>query len=343
MDTKKRKVYQHIFYINKKKAIRFLRQITKLLLIYGMSCLFLMSCTALQEAQLKRQKRMEEKREKFVTLAPSKSETEIDDKGEKAESDHYTLNFSADMKSHDEFDEPLERSEFLASQLGYMESLYEELYDRFGFEPEYKIHVTIHKEYKENRRADTVKEYSHSNQGKFLKSIKMNFPLSMYEDPGTRAHELTHAFTTAYFLPTWFDEGIAVMIQTEYAKNRSHPKFEGLKKNIKHNMDGVNSLEDWESGGNPRLTEWRYRYAYTIIAELQKRYGKDFYIKAFRLMEADQLHNKLPSRMSTSFLIYYLNQAAGTDLVPFFKSLHFNVRKLTKAEILQYITEDTNR
>jgi hypothetical protein len=56
-------------------------------------------------------------------------------------------------------------------------------------------------------------------------------------------------------------------------------------------------------------------------------------------MEADQLHNKLPSKMSTSFLIYYLNQAAGTDLVPFFESLYFNVRRLTKADILQNIKQ----
>ena len=176
-----------------------------------------------------------------------------------------------------------------------------------------------------------------SNQGKTLRRVSVNFPLSMYQDPGVRAHELTHAFTAPYFLPLWFDEGIAVSIQSEFANSGSHPKFDSLQTNLKRNLNGVNSLEDWEIGGSPELTHWRYRYAYTIISELEKLHGKDFYIKTFQLMDADQLHNKLPNRMSNSFLIYYLSIAAGTDLVPFFKDLAFNLRKLSKAEILQHI------
>ena len=117
------------------------------------------------------------------------------------------------------------------------------------------------------------------------------------------------------------NEGIAVSIQSEFAKSASHPKFDSLQTNLKRNLNGVNSLEDWEKGGSPELTHWRYRYAYTIISELEKLHGKDFYIKTFQLMDADQLHNKLPNRMSNSFLIYYLSIAAGTDLVPFFKGL----------------------
>ena len=329
--------------VNGVKTYTFLRHIIKLPLILIVGCLFFSSCTALQEAQQRREMRMAEKREKFATLPPSKGETEIDKAGNKAESEHYILKFDDKMKSHEDFGEPEKRSEYLKSSLSYMESLYQELHDRFGFEPEYKIHVTIYKNYRENRRADTEKQYLHSNAGKTLKDVKMHFPYSMYQDPGVRAHELTHAFASPYFLPLWFDEGIAVMIQSEFAKRGHHPKFDSLQKNLKRNLDGVNSLEDWETGGSPELTQWRYSYAYTIIAELQKRYGEEFFIKVFQLMEADQLHNKLPSRMSTSFLIYYLNQATGADLVPFFQGLHFNVRRLTKAEILQYISQSNNR
>ena len=324
------------------RTFHFFFNLTKLLLIPVMCCFFFISCAALQEAQEIRRKRMEEKREKFPTLPASKSDTEIDTEGEKAESDNYTFTLAADMKTHEDFVEPEKRKLFLRSSLPYMESLYQELHERFGFEPEYKIHVTIHKNYMQNMRADTQKEYTISNEGKSLKSIKMNFPLSMYEDPGTRAHELTHAFTSAYFLPVWFDEGIAVMIQTEFARRGTHPKFDTLHKDIKRNLDGINSLEDWETAGTPELTHWRYSYAYTIIAELQKLYGEEFYIKAFQLMDADQLYNKLPSRMSTSFLVYYLSEAAGADLVPFFKRIHFNVRKLTKEYILQSLGRTNN-
>lgn len=324
------------------KTVRFLRYIATPLLIL-IVCLSFSSCAALQEAQQRREKRMAEKREKYVTLEPSRGETEIDKDKIKAEGEHYILTFDDMMKSHEDFGEPEKRSEYLRSSLSYMESLYKELHDRFGFEPEYKIHVTIYQNYKGNRRADTEKQYMHSNEGKTLKSLKMHFPYSMYQDPGVRAHELTHAFTSPYFLPLWFDEGIAVMIQAEFAKRGHHPKFDSLQKNLKRNLDGVNSLEGWEAGGSPELTHWRYSYAYTVIAELKKRYGEELFIQVFRLMEADQLHNKLPSRMSTSFLIYYLNQAAGADLVPFFQSLHFNVRRLTKAEILQHISQGSNR
>ena len=323
------------------RIVDFLDNNIRLFSILIVSCIFFSSCAgfqeALQEAQEVREKRLAAKREQYATLPAAKGETKVDDEAEKAESDNYTLMLADDLKGNEDFDDPAERKAFLENELPYMESLYIELHDRFGFQPEYKIGVTIYQNYQNNRQADTHKQYVQSNTGKTLKSIKINFPLSMYKDPGVRAHELTHAFTSAYFLPVWFDEGIAVLIQTEFAQRRSHPKFDSLQKDLRRNLDGINSLEDWETGGSPELILWRYRYAHTVIAELQKLHGKDFYIKAFQLMDADQLYNKLSGRMPTSFLVYYLSQAAGADLVPFFKNLHFNVRKITKEEILQNI------
>ena len=103
-------------------------------------------------------------------------------------------------------------------------------------------------------------------------------------------------------------------------------------------INGVNELENWvgHTESSP-LTQWRYRYAYTLVAELWKRYGNDFYIKVFELMEADGLHQQLESLMPTSILVYYFSQAAGEDLVPFFRQLHFNVRPLTKEDIVKQI------
>ena len=54
-------------------------------------------------------------------------------------------------------------------------------------------------------------------------------------------------------------------------------------------------------------------------------------------MDEDLLYKKLYGNMSTSFVVYYFSQAAGEDLVPFFKNLKFDVRKLEKADILQQI------
>ncbi|MCE2401755.1 hypothetical protein J4G08_12830 [Candidatus Poribacteria bacterium] len=331
------------------RTIRFFRQITKLPLILIVGCLIFNGCAALEEAQQLREAREKEKRNKeYLMLAPSKGEIKIAEDAQKAESTHYTITFGPDLKEHEDFDENSERGQFLESALGYMESLYNEMNTIFGFQPEHKIHVTLHDVYNESRNlATTTTQYRYESKGntslKYVTGIKMDFPLAMYKKPDVRAHELTHAFTNIYFLPTWFNEGIAVLMQTEWAKGGSHPKFDNLETNVKRNLDGVNDLEDWEfHGGSSRLLQWRYSYAYTIVSELRKRFGPDYYIKVFQLMEADQLHSKLPSKMSTSFLIYYLNQAAETDLIPFFESLHFKVRRLTKEDILQNIRQ-TNR
>ncbi len=302
------------------------------------------SCTALQEASQRRQERLAEKnKDRYLLLTPDKGDIQSGKGAIKSESAHYTLTFSDDLQADKDFDEETERNEFAQSALGYMESLYQQMYKIYGFQPEHKIHVTLHKVYQGvTTVATTTTQYRHERRGdeslKVVTGIGMDFPLAMYKQPGVRVHELTHAFTNIYFLPTWFNEGIAVMMQTEWAKDKGHPKFMSLENNIKRNLDGVNDLEDWGSHGSvSNLTQWRYSYAYTIVAELHKRFGNDFYLKVFRLMEADQLHNKLPSKMSTSFLIYYLSQAAGTDLVPFFNRLHFNARKLTKQDILRHI------
>ena len=308
-------------------------------------------CAALEEAQRRRNKRILEERDATsLMLRPSNATIEVRPDALFGESDHYTLKFSDDLQALEGFDEVEERDIFTRSALGYMESLYESMNRLFGFQPKHKIHVTLHHLYRgTNLAAVTRTDYrSGTLDGryvKFINGIQMDFPLRMYEKHGVRAHELTHAFTNIYFLPVWFSEGIAVLIQTEYAKGGTHPKFDSLEgEYLRVDLDGVNQLESW--GGhteNSPLTQWRYRYAYTLVAELWKRYGNDFYIRVFRLMEADGLHQKLVGTMKTSFLAYYFSEAAGEDLVPFFKKLHFKVRKLTKEDILNQIEANSVR
>ncbi len=340
------KVRRGILDIRSVKTLPFFSVITALFLVLIASCFLFNGCTALKEAQQEREARLKKKKDaRHLMMEPSKSEPTVAADAQKAESEHYTLAFADDLKGHEKFDELRERRDFALSALGYMESVYDEMNAVFGFQPEHKIHVTLHAVYNGTTRvASTTTQYNYESVGnttlKVVTGIKMDYPLAMYEKPGVRVHELTHAFTNIYFLPTWFNEGIAVLMQTEWAKGGLHPKFDSLQRNLKRNMAGENDLEDWAShGGDPKLTDWRYRYAYTIVSELRKRYGADFYIKVFRLMEADQLHNKLPSKMPTIFLVYYLSQAAGVDLVPFFTELAFNVHKLTKEEILQNINQ----
>ena len=303
-------------------------------------------CAALKEARQQREKRLlEERNASSLMLKPS--DAKIDDIIGDAlfgESDHYTLKFAEDLHKHPAFDEVPEREEFILSALGYMESLYDAMHEHFGFHPKHKIHVTLHDTLRGNRlNAFTTTQYRRGMQdGQYIKSIegiKMDFPMQMYEKQGVRAHELTHAFTNIYYIPVWFSEGIAVLIQTEYAKGGLHPKYDSLKVDVRIDINGKNELENW--GGHTEstpLTQWRYRYAYTLVAELWERYGPDFYIKVFELMEADGLHRQLEDLMPTSILVYYFSEAAGEDLVPFFRNLYFNdIRQLTKADIIKYV------
>ena len=306
--------------------------------------------TALEEAQQRREKRILEERDATsLMLRPSTATIQIRPDALFGESDHYTLKFAEDLRVLEGFDGVEERELFARSALGYMESLYEAMNRLFGFQPEHKIHVTLHHLYRgSNLSAVTRTDYRSGvldgRYVKFINSIQMDFPIRMYEKHGVRVHELTHAFTNIYFLPVWFSEGIAVLIQTEYAKGGTHPKFDSLEGDLRVDLDGVNQLESWtgHTENNP-LTHWRYRYAYTLVAELWKRYGKDFYIRVFRLMERDGLHQKLEGTMRTSFLVHYFSEAAGEDLVPFFRKLHFKVRKLTKEDILNQIETNSPR
>lgn len=316
--------------------------------------LVLNGCTTLQEAQQRREKRILEARDaNSLMLKPSAATIRIAENappGERyGESDHYTLTFAEDLQSHNDFDEVEERTVFARSALGYMESLYEAMNELFGFQPKHKIHVTLHHVFQGTTLAavtstDYRAGYLNGQYVKFVNGIEMDFPVAMYEKHGVRAHELTHAFTNIYFLPTWFSEGIAVLIQTEYAKGGSHPKFDSLKESLRVDLDGDNQLENWQSHlESGPMTHWRYRYAYTLVSKLREKYSNALYIKLFQLMEADGLHQRLEGKMPTSFLVYYLSQAAGENLVPFFEELQFKVRNLTKTDILQAIAAQSGR
>jgi len=306
-------------------------------------------CAALEEARQRREKRLLEERN-ANSLMLKRPKSEITDANIKlpdalsGESDHYTIKFAEDLLQLPAFDEADERREFAKSALTYMESLYDAMREHFGFHPEHKIHVTLHDTFRGSRLgAITTTQYRRGmldgRYVKYIEGISMDFPMQMYEKHGVRAHELTHAFTNIYYIPVWFSEGIAVLIQTEYMPGGGlHPKLDSLKADARVDIDGVNELENW--GGhteNSPLTQWRYRYAYTLVAELWEQYGADFYIKVFELMEADGLHQQLEDLMPTSILVYYFSQAAGEDLVPFFQKLYFKVQHLTKADIIQYV------
>lgn len=323
-----------------------------LIIILTIGCLYA-GCTVLNEAQQRREERLSKNQHKdLYLLKASKANIEIDAEAFQGESDHYSLKFSEDLYDHDKFNEVSERKEYALSALSYMESLYDAMYDMFGFKPEHKIHVNLHLVYRGTTRIATATTQAKHIvvNGQILKmvsAIQLDFPINMYASPGTRIHELTHAFTNIYFLPVWFSEGIAVLMQAEYGRDRSISKFDSLDRYLRLDNDtGFNRLETWRGHtdiGDAELTFWRYRYAYTVVSELRKRYGHDFYIKVFALMQKDRLHERLLGRIPTSFVVHYFSQAAGEDLVPFFKELQFDVEKWEKSDILKQIEQSKAR
>ena len=302
-------------------------------------------CAALEEAQRRKQERTKrQQQERYVTFERPTTEIQTSSDGLTLESEHYTFTFAEDLLKHKDFDEADERQSVGKGALLFMESLYSYVHDIFGFEPNHQLKVNLRQTHHGSThlattatRSKTV--YQNGEWLKIIEEIEMDFPIAMFNQRDVRAHELTHAFTNIYLLPTWFAEGIAVLVQVEYARGKSHRRLD-LQEDLKTNLDGDNAVQNWKGHlSADQLTQWRYSYSYSIVAELKKRFGEDFYPTVFRLIEEDQLHQRLPGEMTTSFLVYYLSEAAGQDLVPFFKELKFNVRRLTKSEIVSIIMQ----
>ena len=327
--------------INLSQFNKYSPPISILLLISFLSA----GCAALEEAQQRKQERTrQQQQERYVTFERPTTEVQTSPDGLMLQSEHYIFTFAEDLLTHKDYDEPEERKNMGKGALLFMESLYNYVHDIFGFEPHHQLKVNLRQTHHGSTHLATTSTrtqtiYRNGEWLKVVEGIEMDFPVGMFNQRDVRAHELTHAFTNIYLLPTWFAEGIAVLVQVEYARGTSIRRLD-LHEDLKTDLDGRNAVQYWEGHlSRDQLTEWRYGYSYSVVTELKKRYGEDFYPTVFRLIEEDQLHQKLPGEMTTSFLAYYLSQAAGEDLVPFFEELQFDIRRITKSEIMSAIMQ----
>ena len=291
-------------------------------------------CAALEEARLRRQERIKQQQSKrYLTFARPDGQISVSPDGLEIGSVHYTLTFHENLLKNAAFDEAKERQEFGRGALVYMESLYTFIQELFGIDPPVqRIGIVLYEKYQGTTRvAITETNYSVIPRGNAVSRtvgrITMHFPIAMFDQRDVRAHELTHAFTTVYYFPIWFTEGIAVFVQNVYAKGAGHLRID-LQEGMKLDTNNVNAIQTWKGHGSDDA-QWGYSYSYSIAKTLYDRFGEDFYPELFRVIKQDELHRKLPRQMDSSLLIYYLSQAAGEDLVPFFQELNFNVRQLT--------------
>ena len=293
-------------------------------------------CAALEEARQRRQEKIKQQQSRrYLTFARPDAQISVSPDELEIGSYHYTLTFHEDLLKNAAFDEVKEREEFGRGALVYMESLYTFIQELFDIDPPVRrIGIVLYEKYRGTTRlAITETNYNMMPRGnealRTVGKITMHFPMAMFDRRDVRAHELTHAFTTVYYFPIWFTEGIAVFVQNEYAKGAGHLRID-LQEEMKLDMDNVNAIQTWKGHGSDDA-QWGYSYSYSIAKALYDRFGEDFYPELFRVIKQDKLHQKLPRQMDSSLLIYYLSQAAGEDLVPFFQELKFNVRRLTRS------------
>ena len=304
------------------------------------------SCVeALKSSQRNRSKRAIYERQRLETYKRPEVKPEVlSEDGMKFESEHYILTFSEDIKKAPKFDSAQGRISRGLGDLIFMEGQYNFVKKIFGFEAKDKIKVIVHRILR-----DSIKDaYTSMSRGvkvvdgKFqaVYDIEVHFSLDAFKSRSIQAHELTHAFTQVYALPAWLAEGIAVLVESEYASGAHWAKAKRNLAPIGFDENGVNIIQNWRGHGStlPDRSVETYAYAYSIVSELRKKYGEDFYQKFFVLLDKDGIHYKA-GVLSSSVIVYYMSQAAGEDLVPFFQQLKFNVRKLERKDILTILAD----
>lgn len=310
----------------------------KLMIVHIAIAICISSCAALEKSRQRQQEKIRQQQSKrYLTLPRPDVQIAVSPDGLKIGSDHYTLTYHEDLLKRRSLDDSKERQEFGQGALLYMESLYKYIHELFHIEPPTRrVGIILYETFQgSTMRAITESRHATVPQGnallKTVGNIVMHFPMAMFEQAEVKAHELTHAFTANFYLPTWFTEGIAVFVQIQYARGGDFRALD-LQETMKVDMDDVNAMQTWKGHASVDA-QWGYGYSFSIVKKLYDLYGEGFYPEVFRLMEADKYHQQLPGEMKTSMLVYYMSQAAGEDLVPFFENLKFNVRKLTRDEI----------
>jgi len=309
---------------------------------------------SLQEAQKLQGEKRAKLKEQERTFQRPKSKPIVSKDGLKFETEHYILTFAENIEDEDGYETTEERIARGSGAILFLEGQYDFVKNIFGFDAKNKIKVKVEQALEASETLDgdePVVRGRNDARALINKSVKRvgnhfvtNYDITVYfgieafKERSVQAHELTHAFTSAYALPAWLDEGIAVFVESEYAGGAGWAKMNRNLTPIEYDKDGFNVIQNWRGHGSalPGRSIETYAYAYSIVYELRKRYGDDLFKKFFALVEKDGIHHRAGT-LSSSVIAYYMSQAVGRDVVPFFKEINFNVRKLTKEDIVSIL------
>ncbi|MYI37197.1 MAG: hypothetical protein F4118_12365 [Acidimicrobiaceae bacterium] len=233
-------------------------------------------------------------------------------------SSHFTFDYADDIKATRLFDTVAERETYKAKALSEMDALFRDFHKRFGFAPDHAIHVTLSETVNGGKNA-AYTTVTYSSDGSIVK-LTMHFPHQMFDRKFVRAHELTHAFVAPFNLPTWVNEGFAVLVENFYSDTPRHRIFDSLENNIRLDTNGINAVQHWTEGqgiyADADMTQWCYRYSHTIVNYIEKKYPGTF-AKVFETVN--------PSRTFTTkaFISVVDKIITKTDMVAFFTKLGF--------------------
>lgn len=233
---------------------------------------------------------------------------------------HFSFDYADDIKSDLLFDTQAERDAYKKQALSDMEKLFKDFHKRFGFQPEHEIHVTLSERVQGGKNsAYTTKTYT--ADGRIVK-LSMHFPYEMFDKKFVRAHELTHAFVAPFYLPTWADEGFAVLVENFYSDSPTHPVYKSRTEIILKDKHGINAIQNWREGqgiyADAELTQWCYRYSHTIVRHIETKWPGTF----ASVFEQVHPHTTLSNK---AFISVLDNIITGTDMVDFFKQIGFKL------------------
>ena len=243
--------------------------------------------------------------------------------------DRFRFEFSEEFDDVDGLRTAEERYERGKAASEFLSGGYDFVGDLFGIEAAHPIRVVIAPTL-DGEPDDAKTETSWlQREGLIVQGshkATMYFGAEAFSQPAVLAHELTHALLNVYGLPAWLGEGIATLVEVDYAGRRHRASRQTELAPIGLDEDGYNILQTWRGDGSP--LEFRSHEAYAaalaIVREIRARFGDDVFPLTFQ--EIGRRRSQQDSApMNVVDVVQAIRAVTGKDARPFFEEIRFRV------------------
>ncbi len=248
------------------------------------------------------------------TYSVPKVDTQTSDAGFRFVTNHFDLQFDRALAGSNGFEMESERASRGKGAMLFLESQYQYLQEVFGIEAPTMIEVRVVPETADNEPPAFARFVPDRGV------VEVVFGLEQFSAQAARAHEMTHAFTMLYGVPSWLDEGLAVLVEGELAGRAEWAKQRRSLNPIAPHVGPYNAIQLWREEGSdlPFGDVETYSYSYSIVAELRDRYGDVFFQRLFGTLHAQVMAEKRLRERSDGEIVDVMSQSAGEDLRGFF-------------------------